>query len=993
MAFQRSSMRYAHTNGHTSLTYTEDGQYIITCGSDGDIRKWKGIDDDDPSSNCLGEFVICIAHYEKRLLASTDLNTVQAYTFPEIDRDGTEMRFTAQVTCLKVNKNFIAAGSEDTTIKVTLRGKNDGEFILEGHSGPILSIDLSVNDLLASVSGDGCLKIWNLNEKKEVKTIAGLSKLKTFEDAKCFGTPSFEPLNGSCLAYVKGKEVIVLNSSTWETQFTLTDDNITSEYSCCQFSADGQFIAAGTRLGEISVFNFVRKQTVNCETSNSECHGITALAWNPTNNTEVAFCDSTGQLGTIVSGEVASHDLLDDAAMEENSVDNALNGFEFQNGDVEDEDDDNCVSLEKLKNETMRRNGLQPDEDSRDSKDSHSRHQRSVSVERPVARIYKHQPPFQPSSTPSDLEHRYLVWNNVGIVRAHSDDGEGSIDVEFHDASVHHSLHMTNYNNHTMASLSSTALALSGECSTKLVCIALAASGNKEWSVEMPDCEGVVALAASNKLVAVATDMRFLRIFSVMGTQREIISMPGPVLSMAAFQDRLMVCYHNSAASEDQHISTLLLQTIGLTVRTKEIRVPLLTARKLTWIGFSDCGSPVINDNMGLVQMFSMKTNCWYPVCDTMKQSQSVSNNFFIIDVSEKLQIIQAVLCRGCSYPMTNPRPMMTELPMQMPVCDAESERSGLEELLIRSSNFKVDNAEKNVKETAIKLFAIACRAEMEARAKELIEMIASPALLPLAVKYATKLGRIHLADKLSELLPQLEEIEKEREHELREIESDALGIIQNSPLNASLLLAQAARHSTQNTTPKLAPKPMVLSNQKRNPFKRTSVKPPPETTPEVDFIVRQSIDYELREKQKQAQLDEKARRDELKSKSSELKEKRKETFPSTQNSVIPDSQEEAGDENVAKNEIPPGMNFFSWFTKNKANLQKENPGVEGSELTKIAMKQFKELGGGKNSSSSPAPIPTAKRKLPTDDNSPKATTSSSKFSTFAKLTKFDFKN
>lgn len=46
----------------------------------------------------------------------------------------------------------------------------------------------------------------------------------------------------------------------------------------------------------------------------------------------------------------------------------------------------------------------------------------------------------------------------------------------------------------------------------------------------------------------------------------------------------------------------------------------------------------------------------------------------------------------------------------------------------------------------------------MEARAKELIEMIASPQLLSLAVKYASKLGRIHLVDKLSELLPHIEE-------------------------------------------------------------------------------------------------------------------------------------------------------------------------------------------------------------------------------------------
>lgn len=43
-------------------------------------------------------------------------------------------------------------------------------------------------------------------------------------------------------------------------------------------------------------------------------------------------------------------------------------------------------------------------------------------------------------------------------------------------------------------------------------------------------------------------------------------------------------------------------------------------------------------------------------------------------------------------------------------------------------------------------------------RAKELVEMIASPNLLPLAIKYANKLGRIHLSAKLSELMPQFEE-------------------------------------------------------------------------------------------------------------------------------------------------------------------------------------------------------------------------------------------
>lgn len=126
--------------------------------------------------------------------------------------------------------------------------------------------------------------------------------------------------------------------------------------------------------------------------------------------------------------------------------------------------------------------------------------------------------------------------------------------------------------------------------------------------------------------------------------------------------------------------------------------------------------------------MFNMKSNTWQPICDTMKhvsvlyslknfpsdpilyfplQTQSVSNNFFIIDIIESSQILQAVLCRGASYPMTNPRPMVTELPMQIPLCELDSDKSQLEETLIRYSTFNVDNSELVVKETATKLFAV----------------------------------------------------------------------------------------------------------------------------------------------------------------------------------------------------------------------------------------------------------------------------------------------
>lgn len=42
-----------------------------------------------------------------------------------------------------------------------------------------------------------------------------------------------------------------------------------------------------------------------------------------------------------------------------------------------------------------------------------------------------------------------------------------------------------------------------------------------------------------------------------------MIALPGPVVSMCGIDDKLMVVYHSAPASEDQHLSAMLLQTIG----------------------------------------------------------------------------------------------------------------------------------------------------------------------------------------------------------------------------------------------------------------------------------------------------------------------------------------------------------------------------------------------------------------------------------------------
>lgn len=83
---------------------------------------------------------------------------------------------------------FLVAGSEDTLIKVVPLDKSEEVFEFSGHEGPILRLDLhTAKGWLASSSGDGTIKIWNINDKKLVRTINGFDKVKSFELAKCFG--------------------------------------------------------------------------------------------------------------------------------------------------------------------------------------------------------------------------------------------------------------------------------------------------------------------------------------------------------------------------------------------------------------------------------------------------------------------------------------------------------------------------------------------------------------------------------------------------------------------------------------------------------------------------------------------------------------------------------------------------------------------------------------------------------------------------------------
>lgn len=78
-----------------------------------------------------------------------------------------------------------------------------------------------------------------------------------------------------------------------------------------------------------------------------------------------------------------------------------------------------------------------------------------------------------------------------------------------------------------------------------MVCVMLNAwDGSKEWSTVLSEEEEALCVAAGQGFVAMVTDTRMLRVFTTCGTQREVISLPGPVVCLTAHQHSLAVVYH-----------------------------------------------------------------------------------------------------------------------------------------------------------------------------------------------------------------------------------------------------------------------------------------------------------------------------------------------------------------------------------------------------------------------------------------------------------------
>lgn len=80
----------------------------------------------------------------------------------------------------------------------------------------------------------------------------------------------------------------------------------------------------------------------------------------------------------------------------------------------------------------------------------------------------------------------------------------------------------------------------------------------------MEEDEEILLIATSDTLICFAMANYIVRVCSVYGTQRAVISIPGPFVSMSAYKNILMVAYHEGGIREgNQSINIRLIEFDG----------------------------------------------------------------------------------------------------------------------------------------------------------------------------------------------------------------------------------------------------------------------------------------------------------------------------------------------------------------------------------------------------------------------------------------------
>lgn len=264
-----------HSSIMNTISYSADGNYIVSGGQDGKIKVWNV-----QSGFCFvtfSEHTSAITSIKfsksKKFFVSASLDgTIRAY---DMNRYRNFRTFTAprlvQFSCVAVDYSgeLIAAGAQDV-FEIHLWSMKFGKLleVMSGHEGPVMTLDFAPNptsSALVSGSWDKVVKIWNCLENSSAH-----ESIETLSDAVCV---AFKPDGEEFAVATLNATISIFNVKTAQQLKTIeckkdvgyskqsTDTisartNAESKYfSTIVFSGDGECLLAGGQSKFVCIYH------------------------------------------------------------------------------------------------------------------------------------------------------------------------------------------------------------------------------------------------------------------------------------------------------------------------------------------------------------------------------------------------------------------------------------------------------------------------------------------------------------------------------------------------------------------------------------------------------------------------------------------------------------------------------------------------------------------------------------------------------------------
>ncbi|KAJ5539233.1 hypothetical protein N7513_007565 [Penicillium frequentans] len=817
--------RPAHTPGTTTLAYTPDGKRIITAGSNSAIRIYTVDQDGEPKTvdeGLLDGYVGIGATNDSFIVGTEDGQVWQFNTLS--GKIGTQLvRCALPVRDVAVSRDgqWLAVASDELTVKlVKIENQIETKYLRDQLTGA-KHVTFDPKGRFVAVSAiDGFLSVYSLTEEEPelVKKLDGVIR-KLEPDAEATSRAVWHP-DGTAFAVAEAtRDIAVYSISNWKKEKSFTGGH-TGDITALSWAPNGTLLASAGADGQIVLWE-TRTQSI---LHRFDFGNVINLAWHPTNNS-LSFTTSDGELfiydrfvpkdheaqlqkslqaapiypGPLndISNNVQqtladrSRDAIKRAARRgsPDELDDILGDDE----EMEDnfvEDDDGAGYVEDLNEYGKRPNGHLDDLDGSDSKRIFS-----------GAVQPKSHPPIQPGSTPWAGSRRYLCLNLTGAVWTVDQETHHTVTVEFYDRELHRDFHFTDPYQYDKACLNENGTLFSNSPSDGPATIFYRPhetwTTRADWRTQLPEGEGVRALALSASYIVAVTTKDYVRVYTLFGTPYRVYRQKSEAVTCAAWRDYIMTIGNGPVGSDGRHTS--LRYTIENVKRDEicqnEDVVALPSETRLQSVFFSDHGDPCIYDTTGVLLVLQHWRTPgqarWVPLLDTKQLARLAGGRkeetYWPVAVAEDK--FHCIILKGGDKNPYFPRPLLSEFDFQVPISshavrdsneseEAASERNAsvkFEEAFVRgnvllslfrdllestnataSQRTEMARKEVEIDKTLLQMLAIECR-EGEERGMKALELVTmlndrNGKMLEAAAKVAQRYERGVLEDKIREI-------------------------------------------------------------------------------------------------------------------------------------------------------------------------------------------------------------------------------------------------